>query len=288
MNLLNNIHSLTEPLLKIKRANLLRKLLFGYIILSFFQILPLIETLYNPNKSLIATENLHQFTLTTCVYLLSTDLFKNYYLFFIVLQVVAAFVGLFSFLPRLMTFLVFFTTLNLQNRIYSTLTGGDYLLCLLLFYLSFISDGRKSKNKYVQEITNVSDHTFILLCQLQVLIVYAVSAIYKWQSTEWVQGIALQKILLIDEYSIPVLQNIVCAFPLMFKLFTWMALLYQTLFPVLIFSKKLKNYIIITGIIFHVFIAFAMGLFNFSLVMICCYALFYDFKSKQESHSHHH
>ena len=288
MNFLNYIHSITEPSLKIKRANFFRKLLFGYIILSFFQIIPLIETLYNPNQSLIATQNLHQFTLTTCVNLLSTDLFKNYYVFFIAIQVIAAFVGLFNFLPRIMTFLVFFTTLNLQNRIYSTLTGGDYLLCELLFYLSFISDGRRSKNKYVEEITNVSDHTFILLCQLQVLIVYAVSAIYKWQSTEWVQGIALQKILLIDEYFIPALQNMVCAFPMVFKVFTWAALLYQTLFPVLIFSKKLKNYIIITGILFHVFIAFAMGLFNFSLVMMCCYALFYDFKTKHhEEHSSH-
>jgi len=280
VNLLNIIQSLTEPSQKIKHANLLRKLLFGYIILSFFQTLPLLETLYNSNQSLIATQNLHQFTATTCVNLLSVDSFKNYYLFFIVLQVVAAFIGLFNFLPRIMTFVVFFTTINLQNRIYSTLTGGDYLLCLLLFYLSFISDGRTSKNKYVQEITNVSDHTFILLCQLQVLILYAISAIYKWQSTEWVQGIALQKILLIDEYSIPVLQNMVCAFPFVFKLFTWMALLYQTLFPVFIFSKKLKNYTILVGILFHLFIAFAMGLFNFSLVMICCYTLFYDFKTK--------
>ncbi|MEO8759261.1 MAG: hypothetical protein ABI448_00090, partial [Bacteroidia bacterium] len=219
----------------------MRKLLFGYIILSFLQLIPLIDTLYNPQQSLIATQSLHQFTLTTCVNLLSVDAFKNYYLVFIAVQVVAAFIGLMGFFPRIVTAIVFFVTLNLQNRIYSTLTGGDYLLCLMLFYLSFISDGRKSKNKYVQEITNVSDHTFILLGQLQVVIVYTVSAIYKWQSPEWVQGVALQKILLINEYSIPTLQNIVCKFPTVFKFFTLTTLLYQTLFPVLIFSKKLKK-----------------------------------------------
>ncbi|MEO8760269.1 MAG: HTTM domain-containing protein [Bacteroidia bacterium] len=288
MNLASNIYNLTQPSQKVTRTTLLRKLLFGYIILSFFQLIPLIDTLYNPQQSLIATQSLHQFTVTTCVNLLSVDAFKNYYLVFIAVQVIAAFVGLMGFFPRIMTFIVFFVTLNLQNRIYSTLTGGDYLLCLMLFYLSFISDGRKSKNKYVQEITNVSDHTFILLCQLQLVIVYAVSAIYKWQSVEWTQGIALQKILLINEYSIPYLQNMVCEFPVVFKLFTWMALLYQTLFPVLIFSKRLKKYVIITGIIFHLFIAIAMGLFNFSLVMICCYALFYDVKLKQEEEHHHH
>ncbi len=282
MKVANYIQSFTQSSLKIRQANLLRKLLFGYLILNFFQTIPLFDTLYDAQHSLIATQSLHQFTLTTCVNLLSVDGLKNYYLFFMAIQIIAVFAGLMGFLPRLMTFIVFFTTINLQNRIYSTLTGGDYLLCLMLFYLSFISDGRRQKNKYVEEITNVSDRTFILLCQLQVLIVYAVSAIYKWQSLEWVQGVALQKILLIDEYSIPALQSIVCVYPLTFKFLTWSALLYQTLFPLVIFSKKLKKYLIITGIIFHLFIAIAMGLFNFSLVMICCYVLFYDFRTTQD------
>ncbi len=286
MNFLGNIQTRILPSPKIKQANLLRKLLFGYIILNFFQTWPLLDVLFNPQQSLIATQSLHEFTLTTCVNLLSVDAMKEYYLIFILVQVAAAFAGLFNFLPRLMTFLVFFTSLNLQNRIYSTLTGGDYLLCLLLFYLSFVSDGRKSKNTYLQEITIISDRTFILLCQLQVLIVYAVSAVYKWQSAEWVQGIALQKILLIDEYSIPSLQNTVCNFPLLFKTLTWAALLYQTLFPILIFLKKAKKYVIIAGVLFHLCIAVAMGLFNFSLVMVCCYVLFYDFKTKHlEEHS---
>ncbi len=286
MNFLGNIQTRILPSPKIKQANLLRKLLFGYIILNFFQTWPLLDVLFNPQQSLIATQSLHEFTLTTCVNLLSVDAMKEYYLIFILVQVAAAFAGLFNFLPRLMTFLVFFTSLNLQNRIYSTLTGGDYLLCLLLFYLSFVSDGRKSKNTYLQEITIISDRTFILLCQLQVLIVYSVSAVYKWQSAEWVQGIALQKILLIDEYSIPSLQNTVCNFPLLFKTLTWAALLYQTLFPILIFLKKAKKYVIIAGVLFHLCIAVAMGLFNFSLVMVCCYVLFYDFKTKHlEEHS---
>lgn|GEM_PF-6505506 len=284
MNFSNYIQTLIEPSLKIRRANFLRKLLFGYIILSFFQILPVIEILYNPQQSLIATQSLCQLTLTTCVNLLSADMFKNCYLFFIAFQLAAAFAGLFNFFPRIMTFVVFFTTINLQNRIYSTLTGGDYLLCLLLFYLSFVSDGKGSKNKYINEITNVSDRTFILLCQLQVLIVYVISAIYKWQSIEWMQGTALQNILLIDEYSMPYLQNMVCEFSWLFKLLTWAALLYQTLFPVLIFAKKWNKYVVLIGVIFHLFIAIAMGLFNFSLVMMCCYVLFYDVETKHHEH----
>ena len=261
---------------------MLRKLLFVYIVFNFFQILPLLNVLYNPQQSLIVTQSLHGLTLTNLVNLLSVEGIKNYYLLFIGIQLIASFAGLMGFLTRISTFLVFFTTINLQNRIYSTITGGDMLLCLLLFYLSFISDGKKTKNKYLEQIKNMSDHTFILLCQIQVLMVYAISALYKWQNPEWLQGIALQKILMIDEYSFPLLQYGVCAFPFVFKLFTWITLLYQTMFPFLIFSKKAKRYVLFTGLVFHLFIAVGMGLFNFSLVMVCSYALFYDFKIKEE------
>jgi hypothetical protein len=242
--------------------------------------LPLLDVLYNPIHSMIVTQNLKGFTLSTLVNLLSVEGIKSYYSLFIAVQLIAACAGLWGFMPGLCTWLVFFTTINLQNRIYSTITGGDVLLCLLLFYLQFISDGKKTKNTYLQQIKNASDHTFILLCQVQVLIVYAVSALYKWQSQEWLQGTALQKILLLDEYSFPLLQHAVCGFPSECKLLTWAILSFQTLFPVLIFSNKVKKFVLIIGLILHLCIALAMGLFNFSLVMVCSYALFYDFKTK--------
>ncbi len=270
---------------KPRSATLMRKLLFGYVIFNFLQLIPVIEILYSSQTSLIVTQSLNGFTLTTLVNLLSIDAIKNYYMLFFVVQLFFAFIGLFGFYPRISAFVVFFTTINLQNRIYSTISGGDILLCLMLFYLSFISNGKKLKSENLNQIQNACDRIFICLCKMQLLIVYSVSAIYKLQSPQWLDGSALQHILLIDEYSFPTLQHLVCNMPLVFKLLTWLTLLYQIVFPFLIFVKRVKNYLLLSGILFHLFIAFAMGLFNFSMVMICCYAVFYDFKKNVTSSS---
>lgn len=270
---------LMQPVVNRRPVTIMRKLLFGYVIFNFLQLFQVIEILYSSQTSLIATQSLSGFTLTTLVNLLSVDAVKNYYVLFFVVQLFFAFIGLLGFFPKVSAFMVFFTMINLQNRIYSTISGGDILLCLMLFYLSFISDGKKLKNENLNQIQNAFDRIFIFLCKIQLLIVYSVSAIYKLQSTQWLDGSALQQILLIDEYSIPTLQHAVCYIPFVFKLLTWGTLLYQILFPFLIFVKRAKNYLLVSGIIFHLFIAFAMGLFNFSLVMICCYAIFYDFEN---------
>lgn len=268
------------PLANMQAVNIMRRLLFGYVIFNFFQTLTFIDTLYG-TTGLIATRHLSGVTLTTLVNLLSVDAVKNQYMLFFAVQVFFAIVGLLGFLPRISSFIVFFITLNLHNRIYAAVSGGDVLLCLMLFYLSFISGGKKYRNEHFNQVQNAFDCVFIFMCKAQLIIVYSVSAIYKLQSPEWLNGSALQQILLIDEYSFPALQKLVCSVPFVFKLLTWLALLYQVLFPFLIFVKRVKNYVLISGIIFHLFIAFAMGLLNFSLVMICCYAIFYDFKKSK-------
>jgi hypothetical protein len=279
LKLQNKIEQLMLPVADIRPVNIMRRLLFAYVIFNFVQMLPYLDTLYG-RFGLVATQHLTGFTLTTLVNLLSVDAIKNYYLMFFAVQLLFALICLLGFLPRICSLVVFFTTINLQNRIYSTVSGGDILLCLMLFYLSFISNGKKLKNSNFNQIQNAFDRAFIFMCKAQLIIVYAVSAIFKLQSPQWLDGSAMQQILSIDEYSIPALQNMVCSAPLLFKILTWAALLYQTVFPVLIFVKRVKNYLLFSGVIFHLFIAFAMGLFNFGIIMICCYTVFYDFKKK--------
>ncbi|MGZ3865035.1 MAG: hypothetical protein ACXVC6_13450 [Bacteroidia bacterium] len=271
------------PVADMRPVNMMRKLLFGYIIFHFIQVLPLIGELYDPDKTFIATHSLHGFTRGTLVNLLSVDWIGEHYRWFIIVQILFAGIGLLGFIPRISSFLVFFTTVNLQNRIYPTITGGDVLLFLMLFYLSFVSSGKKIKNENLNHLQNAFDRIFIFLIKVQLIIVYAVSAIYKLKSPQWLDGTAVQQILLINEYSFPALQKVVCAVPLIFKLLTWLTLLYQIAFPVLIFVKPVKNYLLVSGLIFHLFIAFGMGLLNFSLVMACCYAVFYDFRREKDA-----
>jgi hypothetical protein len=280
LRLAGRIETFMLPLVNYRPVNIMRRLLFGCVIFNFLQLFPAIDALYGVQNSLIATQSLNGFTLTTLVNLLSVDALKSYYMLFFMVQLCFAFMGMLGFWPRVSSFVVFFTTINLQNRIYPTLTGGDVLLCLMLFYTGFISEGKKLQNEHFNQVQNAFNRIFTWLCKIQLVIVYAISAIYKLQSPQWLDGSAVQQLLLINEYSFPALQRAVCAAPFLFKLLTWLVLLYQLAFPLLVFVKRVKKYLLFSGVVFHFFIAFAMGLFNFSLVMICCYAVFYDFEEK--------
>lgn len=280
MNLINKIESFWAPALKITEANRLRKALFAYLLFNSVQLIFAKDILFGKEMSLILPGHVNEFSVTMLVNLLSTETFRDYCGIFIFVQQLFSFAGLFGFIPRISSFVVFFTAVNLQNRIYATTSGGDILAYILLFYLSFVSGNKELKNPDLNQIQNAFNRAFIFLCYFQVILVYAVSAVYKLLSPEWISGSALCSILSVSEYSLPFLQNNIDSLSGILKVCTWLTLLYQLLFPLLIFNRRIKNYLLAGGVVLHLGIALAMGLLNFSLVMVCCYALFYDFKAK--------
>ena len=263
-----------SPAQDLVNINLLRKILFIYIVISFIQLLPFITELYSSNFSIIFQRELSVITLSSIVNLLAFDSLKNAYWWFFGTQIIFSVIGFFGYFIRLSTFIVWFTTINLQNRIYSTNTGGDLLLNILLFYLIFISDRKKLSNQNTNEIINLIDNVFIFLCKFQVLIVYAVSAFYKLNNTEWLNGSALENILSVKEYSTPFFIENGHKYSNLLKIFTWFSVAYQIVFVLFIFARKYSVFFLLVGVMIHLFIAFFIGLFNFSFVMICCYLLF--------------
>jgi hypothetical protein len=263
-----------SPLQDIASFVLLRKLLFIYTIVNFLQLMPFVPELYSSDFSIIYQRELSAITLNSVFNLLAFDALKNLYWWFFGIQIFFSTLGFIGCFQRLSTFVVWFTTINLQNRIYSTNTGGDLLLNILLFYLIFISDSRKLKNVELEKLKNVFDFFFSKLCKVQISIVYFISALYKVISPEWLDGSALERILFVNEYSLPEISKIVSNYSLLFKLLTWLILAYQILFPMVLIKNNKTNYILIIGVTLHLAIALVMGLFNFSLIMIISYVLF--------------
>jgi hypothetical protein len=183
-------------------------------------------------------------------------------------------IGMLGYFTRISTIIVWFTPINLQTRIYSTNTGGDLLLNILLFYLIFISDGKNYRNIELDKIKNVFDNFFLLLCKIQLVIVYFVSGIYKVLSPEWLDGTALIRILFVNEYSLPIISKSINNFGMVLYCSTWFVLGYQILFPLVLIKNNKINYLLIIGVTLHLAIALVMGLFNFSLIMIISYVLF--------------
>ena len=262
------------PNQNVSNLNVLRKLFFLYTIVSFVQLIPFIPQLYSSNFSIIYQRELSAITLSSLVNLLAINSLKDSYWWFFALQILFSILGLLGYFTRLSTFLVWCTTINLQNRIYSTNTGGDLLLNILFFYLIFVSDGKSYRNIELEKIRNTIDYFVSFLCKSQIVIIYLISAIYKVSCAEWLNGTALQRILFVKDYSLPIVSQAANNYSFIFALLTWIILLYQLLFPLVLIKSNKTNYFLFIGVLMHLGIALFMGLFNFSIIMIFSYVLF--------------
>ncbi len=113
---------------------------------------------------------------------------------------------------------------------------------------------------------------------LQVCILYGFSALAKWYDADWLNGEVVYVTSQAQYYSRSFVINTVDSFHFLTVIITYVVLLYQSLFPFLIWVKGIKRYFLHFGVVMHLYIAFVMGLFFFGWIMVITYVLFYDFK----------
>ncbi len=187
----------------------------------------------------------------------------------------------------LFDFLIWFFVLNIFNKIYPTLTGGDYLLNQLLFFNIFISDKFTShtvplfmekKNKM-----KICAHNFsVLAVIIQICLVYFTSAITKLGNMDWRHGKAVIMASEVNHFTLPFISHNIDSIAILLVFFNFLVLIYQLLFPLLIWVNKIKKPFIILGILMHLYIAFVMGLVSFGLIMILTYIYFWPAKEAGE------
>jgi uncharacterized membrane protein (DUF485 family) len=81
---------------------------------------------------------------------------------------------------------------------------------------------------------------------------------------------------MMDEFTHPVIKNNLDGNNLFLSICTFITLGYQLMFPVFIWFKKWRGYFLPIGILFHLGIAFAIGIFNFGIIMIIAYIMYMD------------
>lgn len=188
----------------------------------------------------------------------------------IVLLVVLSFIGLAKKSNYVTNALLWLLMLNMNNFLYSTLTAGDYLLNQLLFFNIFFSI-KDYRNPTWNDLKNSLHQMAFAGIRIQVCLVYFLAGWFKLTDPAWLSGDALYRIFQIPEYS----NGFLMALPYgVCLVLTYITIVYQLLFPVLIWLRPLKLYVLAFGIIQHLLIAFAMGLFSFGVIMILCYLLF--------------
>ena len=188
---------------------------------------------------------------------------------------VLAIIGLCKKSNYVTNLLLWLLMLNMNSYLYSTLTAGDYLLNQLLFFNIFFSV-KQNSNATLNDLKNALHNMALAGIKLQICLAYFLAALFKLTDAYWLNGSAVHQIFQIQEYSNSFLQLLplwICT------VLTYLTFAYQLLFSALIWFRRFKIWLFAFGIVQHLLIAFAMGLFSFGIIMIICYILFlkYDY-----------
>lgn len=144
---------------------------------------------------------------------------------------------------------------------------------LLLFHLfAFFSIGMdlRANTPTRRLISNVA----FLACRIQLVLVYAVAAGYKWSGTMWADGSAVYYALMLDRYDGVGMGEWLTGHWKLLALMSFAGLAYQTAFPLLIWWKRLRIPLLLAAVGFHGFIAVVLNLPDFGLAMILAYTVF--------------
>lgn len=113
------------------------------------------------------------------------------------------------------------------------------------------------------------------LFQIQLCIIYGYTGFEKLKGTSWWEGVALwntwgnNQITTLDFGFVGQFFGIIAAL-------TYMTIIYEVYFPIMIWIKKARPYWLAIGVLFHLGIIFSLGLAFFSLVMMAPYLFFCD------------
>lgn len=184
----------------------------------------------------------------------------------------------FKKIPFVFELLLWFLVINIHNKIYPTLTGGDLLLNQLLFFNCFLAKSYKA-GQNTQKHLSVFFHNFgTFAIIIQVCVLYFIAALAKVYSNDWLNGTATVNLGMIEHFNLfsgPMIKN-----EILNACINYIVLFYQLTFPFLIWLNKLKKPLLLLGIIMHLYIAFITGLVGFGIVMILTYIFFWPFKKQ--------
>ncbi len=247
-----------------------------YIYLLFFTLLqlPTAAELWSDN-ALLPIKFFDGNIFLQSLNLLSHQNFAPYYWIIVGALMLCCVLSFFLKRQQVLAVLIYFLYSNLYFRSITIQNGSADLMHIQLFFLMFMNENTPSlqDGKWKQFQCTLSNFAF-LASQLQVILVYLIAGFSKVGAPNWVEGNALHFVALNEEYSVEFFKAIAWRFPLLLKGLSWAILLFQLSFPVLIWIKRFKSYLLGLGVLLHLSITLLMGIPDFGLIMIVMYLLF--------------
>ena len=190
---------------------------------------------------------------------------------------IASMLMLLIFLPLKRTYLsntiLFLIIYNFNRALFPVYSGAEMLFNLLAainILLVPVGTVNGTLHKVLCALYNGS----LWIGRLQISLVYLLSGLDKLLSETWRNGEAMYDVLHLKYYIHPQLEMLGSEHGKVMILIGWLVIVFELLFPLLVWFKKTKPIILILGVIFHLIISFTLSLPWFGSIMIISYILF--------------
>jgi hypothetical protein len=202
---------------------------------------------------------------------------REHYLWLVAAQLLLLSLGLLGFYPRVMILGAVLTNRNLLNRAWTTTDGGTNINELFLIYLALMNTTGRPVSRALGAVRPWvvgASNCALAMARIQLSLVYLTAGLAKLDGPLWQNGTALFYILQERYYTDPLVGPLLLRHPVLLALGTYSTLAFQFAFPLLIWSRRARPWLLLVGVGLHLGIAFAMGLFFFGWMMILSYACF--------------
>lgn len=165
-------------------------------------------------------------------------------------------------------------TLSLWRIAYPVSNGGDQVLQGLLFLAIPLSAYPVVNHPAGELLQRAAHHSARIFGKLYVCMIYFVSGADKLGSAAWRSGEALGRVRGLTYKFNPAFDVFLPTGHTGLLLVSWAAIAFELLFPVLVWFKAARPWVLRAGIVFHLIIAFMLSIPDFAVVMIVSYGLF--------------
>jgi hypothetical protein len=153
--------------------------------------------------------------------------------------------------------------------------GSDQvMLSLLLFAIPICAAPEIVRSEKLQVIQTGLYNFSRLFCMIYICSIYFISGLDKIGSESWRSG---EAITFVGKLKYMVAPTLVDSFPTgdgMKMILSWIVILFELSFPVLVWFRQTRLWVLLFGIVFHLVIFFVLTLPDFGLIMILSYLIF--------------
>ena len=190
---------------------------------------------------------------------------------------------LLGYRTRLVTPVVWLLTISVNSRNWLLMQGGDYLLCLLLFWGMFLPLGARYSIDHLRTPDQFQESNLIfsggtVAALLQICFVYWFSVALKLPKNWIIRGTGVYYALMLDRYVTNFGKLLLESPPLLLKFLTYATIGLETFGPLLafspLFSGPVRCLVILSFIIFHFIMGRALELGLFTYICMASWLLF--------------